>query len=132
MPIGIRSIGIPCAHHVGDDDGDGGDDDTDGGDDDNDDGDDEDVEAGLAMLWRRKLGSRHPGHRGQRCLHHIVRDAYTLYCTRCLRLYIVHNTHCEKITYLRLHFINAKCKLAGSNDGCPVFTSPWLPSYFKF
>ena len=39
--LGIRSIGIPCAHHVGDDD--------------NDDGDDEDVDAGLAMLWRRKL-----------------------------------------------------------------------------
>ena len=75
----IRSIGIPCAHHVGDDDNDGG--------------DDEDVDAGLAMLWRRKLGSRHPGHTGQRCLHHIVRDAYTLYCARCLRLYIVHNTH---------------------------------------
>ena len=72
-----------------------------------------------------EVGSRHPGHTGQRCLHHIVRDAlaYTLYCTRCLRLYIEHNTHCEKITYLRLHFINVKCKM---------FTSPWLPSYFKF
>ena len=68
IPVGIRSVGILCAHHVGDDDNDGG--------------DDEDVDAGLAMLWRRKLGSRHPGHTGQRCLHHIVRDAYTLYCAQ--------------------------------------------------
>ena len=74
--MGNRSVGIPCAHHVGNDDNDGGDDDNDG--------DDEDVDAGLAMLWRRKFGSRHPGHTGQRCLHHIVRDAY-------LTLYIVHD-----------------------------------------
>ena len=60
--MGNSSVGIPCAHHVGDDDNDsgyddnnGGNDDNDGGDDDNDGGDDEDVDAGLAMLWRRKL-----------------------------------------------------------------------------
>ena len=83
MPIGIRSIGIPRAHHVGDDDGD--------------DGDDEDVDAGLAMLWRRKLGSRHPGHTGQRCLHHIVRDAYlTLYIVRNALDFILCKIHIVK------------------------------------